>query len=301
MKAEVATMRSGTVSGTSMSEQQTSADVIAGSDDLLTEILRRLPIKSLLQFKSVSQHWCSLISGPDFSRLRFPNPKSAKGLYLYHPAEQGCLINFLPFVYESGTVPFRSITFKDPQTPRCFQSCNGLLCVCLVKKSCCGFVVSNTTTWQSTRFVKLGGGFLGFSLAFDPLKSPHYKVVCVRSYYAPLRLFQIEIYSSETGFWRASGETFAAQDNFLFGGGVFWNGAIHWVSTGGTSLCFDLDEEKFRAMPPMPPIPNGWDRRSISYFGESEGHLHLVQIYHFVLKVFLAFDHNIPKVGQVSC
>ncbi|KAK1377759.1 F-box domain-containing protein [Heracleum sosnowskyi] len=36
------------------------------TDDLLNEILLRLPVKSLLRFKAVSKPWCSLISSPTF-------------------------------------------------------------------------------------------------------------------------------------------------------------------------------------------------------------------------------------------
>ncbi|PON51065.1 Peptidase S8, subtilisin-related [Parasponia andersonii] len=42
------------------------AEIIASNDDLLSEILFRLPIKALVKFKSVSKHWRSLISDPKF-------------------------------------------------------------------------------------------------------------------------------------------------------------------------------------------------------------------------------------------
>ncbi|PKI54542.1 hypothetical protein CRG98_025056 [Punica granatum] len=41
---------------------------VAGDDDLLLEILLQLPIKSLLEFKSVSKHWLSVITDPLFCR-----------------------------------------------------------------------------------------------------------------------------------------------------------------------------------------------------------------------------------------
>ncbi|TXG70550.1 hypothetical protein EZV62_005485 [Acer yangbiense] len=59
-----------------------TVDAIANNDDLLTEILKHLPVKSLLRFKSVSKHWHSLISSPHFSRCLFP---LVSGLFLQRP------------------------------------------------------------------------------------------------------------------------------------------------------------------------------------------------------------------------
>ena len=63
-----------------------------------------------------------------------------------------------------------------------------------------------------------------------------------------------------------------------FSGGVYWNGAIHWVSPREASLYFDLSEETVREML-MPSLPDGFDERGIRYFGESLGHLHIGEIY----------------------
>ncbi|KAL1160198.1 hypothetical protein V6Z11_A07G051200 [Gossypium hirsutum] len=65
---------------------------------------------------------------------------------------------------------------------------------------------------------------------------------------------QIEIYSSQTRSWRLSGKSFLAHVNTEFGGGVFCNGAIHWLGA--------------------------WNNTSFYFnFGESQNHLHLIEIY----------------------
>lgn len=46
-----------------------SAQHIASNEDLLTELLLHLPPKSLLRFQTVSKHWLSIISSPQFRRL----------------------------------------------------------------------------------------------------------------------------------------------------------------------------------------------------------------------------------------
>ncbi|XP_026390874.1 F-box protein At5g07610-like [Papaver somniferum] len=126
------------------------------------------------------------------------------------------------------------------------------------------------------------------SLAFDPLKSPHYEVVCVLS--KEDKIFQIDIYSSKTASWRRrSGETFSNKPFLHTKSGVFWNGSLHWVHVtsypGSTSLkesfvYFDVDREILMDMP-VPQIPEGksWNKKKIGYFGEYKGHLHLIPNY----------------------
>lgn len=143
----------------------------------------------------------------------------------------------------------------------------------------------NPTTWQTRNLDIPGLEFhhlrcFGVNIAFDPLKSPHYKVICVRdsvlsSKSVPYR--QIEIYSSETYSWRPSGEAFTAPvgvdfNMIWFPGGVFWNGAINWIScNGGDSLYFNVEQESIHTLPMPRPIS-----RRVRYFGESSNHLHHV-------------------------
>ncbi|PQP96789.1 F-box protein [Prunus yedoensis var. nudiflora] len=121
----------------------------------------------------------------------------------------------------------------------------------------------------------------GVNLAFDPSKSPHYQVICVQNCSSSSTAYgnyQIEIYSSETGTWRLSGSPFVVPSDMVFENGVLWNGTIHWISPKGSTLCFDIDQERLGSMP-SPPSHERWDKRRFRYFGESGGHLHLVEIY----------------------
>ncbi|RVW23316.1 F-box protein [Vitis vinifera] len=119
----------------------------------------------------------------------------------------------------------------------------------------------------------------GINLAFDPSKSPYYSVICVQSCEVSISHYQIEIYSSGTGDWRLSGKPFRAPFDMVFYDGVFWNGAVHWISLSGASLYFGIDEGRIDTMPPPPPGPGGWGKRRIRHFGESGGHLHIIEIY----------------------
>ncbi|KAI8570222.1 hypothetical protein RHMOL_Rhmol01G0017300 [Rhododendron molle] len=104
-----------------------AAELISGNVDLLTEIFLRLPAKSLIRFKSLSKHWLSLVSHPQFSAKhssRNPRP-SISGLYFYHRSS-------LESLSLHGRKNLLSIPFVDgPEgtgsIPRIRNSCNGLL------------------------------------------------------------------------------------------------------------------------------------------------------------------------------
>lgn len=113
------------------SKRPNSAAVVAEADDLLIEILARLPVKPLLKFKCVSKRWLSLISNP---QLSFSHSQFHRGL---KPSPTAILIN--DFYY--STPDFRIIPLDPSATqkvelsldflnfPRIsiLQSCNGLL------------------------------------------------------------------------------------------------------------------------------------------------------------------------------
>ncbi|XP_024029693.1 F-box protein At5g07610-like [Morus notabilis] len=273
--------------------------MIADNDDLLNEILLHLPIKSLIKFKSVSKHWLSLISDPNFSRRRNPSfPTSASAIFFRIYSESGRArpeYNFIDLSHNSNPSrpPFRSLTFVDnkPGIGIC-HSCNGLLLCCASSpnRERREYYVYNPTTKQYTILPPLifprGNSravIKGLTLAFDPSKSPHYKVVCVRNSDAQRGQFQVEIYSSETGPWRLCSNlgSFPAQFSTQFNDGVFWNGAVHWFCPSGTSLYFKVDEERLGEIP-MLPVPDDFDplNRMLAYFGESRDHLHFVDHIH---------------------
>ncbi|GJV22619.1 hypothetical protein Tco_1375314 [Tanacetum coccineum] len=67
-------------------------------------------------------------------------------------------------------------------------------------------------------------------LAFDPTKSPHYKVVQVGCIVDHDRGYSIHIYSSQTGNWVAYDHSFSSyMFHDRFHQGIYWNNAIHWL------------------------------------------------------------------------
>lgn len=298
--------------------QTSSAEMVAANQDLLTEILFRLPVKSVLKSKCVSKTWLSLISDPQFAvkhtRLHVNNGPS--GLYFY-----GSTFGFLNFDTDQNMLKVPSLEFLNVTGIEILQSCHGLLLLlCRFSSednninSGFTYCVCNPTT---KKFLTVplpiatpNRSIAGINLAFDPLKSTHFKVICVlmnnMQEQDPIPIgnnnnnnllpemedlndiehlvsptYQIEVFSSETKAWILYGDPFEAPHYTDFEHGVFWNGAIHWLSPTDVSLYFDADSESLETMA-MPGKQTGttgfWSSQRFPYFGTCCGHLHLVEV-----------------------
>ncbi|KAF7153115.1 hypothetical protein RHSIM_Rhsim01G0013500 [Rhododendron simsii] len=259
------------------SEISPAAELIANNVDLLTEILLRLPAKSTIRLKSVSKHWLSLLSDSQFATnhsTRNPRPSSISGFYfniqetltlvsLHGPRHNLPSLSFLDGLVEGSTI-------------KVAHSCNGLL-LCYIN-SINGYfrqyIVCNPTTKKYTLLPKpdeLVNGWSG-CLVFDPLKSPrHYKVVIDTFSFSP-GPYRIDVYSSQSLCWE---KKVFSHHNFS-GHGVFWNGAIHWLTVDYFLVRFDVDGEELIAMPNSQSLKKKF-RHKIMYFGECGGGLILIQ------------------------
>ncbi|XP_076922451.1 F-box protein At5g07610-like, partial [Bidens hawaiensis] len=250
------------------------------NDDILTENLIRLPVTSILRFKSVSKHWRSLLTHTHFTR-RYDNNNFLKspGLFARNAI-------YVPFNIENRnqTVPhFNGLNFcYEPYGIITVQSCNGLLLCCTHPqrdRSHRKYYVFNPTTKQFATIPSVTGGqrvrrTIGFmGPAFPQTNSVCYKLVCVRYLKRKADLFQIQVYSSETRKWKICIESFSAREP-VFDQGVYWNGAVYWAPFCGHYFCFKVDDEQLQTL----PLPDGLAPLKVSamYFGESRGHLHLI-------------------------
>lgn len=222
-----------------------SCFIIPANDELSLEILLRLPVKSLLRFKSVSKQWHTLITSSYFSRRRYSYPFTPSGLLL-HPLTR-ILVPHLEFIPLHRNENENPIDYNPlAATPatlsglKILHSCNGLLSCCIYSENDTdhNYYVYNPTTKQSVVLPRPGEGTVeGMLLAFDLSKSLQYKVVCVLN--APCgQDFQIEIYSSKTHRWRASAKLFSSE-YINFSSRVYWNGRLTGSVFGGI-LCISM-------------------------------------------------------------
>ncbi|KAM5553659.1 F-box protein [Rosa sericea] len=209
---------------------------------------------------------------------------------------QSCNGLFLCIPFSTHTRHFRSIYFVNPTSQ--YHS------IYVVNPTSNQFLaLSPPRAGKSTEFVR-------YALAFDPSKSPHYKVICLSTTRKHNWVHQVDVYSSETRTWRLLETPYASRDleMHLDGrsreGGVYCNGAIHWirdekelpirVGEDGNSLVrvdadlvhyYDIAEERLGLAIPSAPLvvigysPSKFPKFDHRYFGESGDHLYLIDVY----------------------
>ncbi|KAL8551172.1 hypothetical protein ACS0TY_000305 [Phlomoides rotata] len=223
------------------------------SDDLLTEILLRLPARSLIRFKSVCKLWITLISSQQFSNRhtlhhRHEHSRSKPEYSLLRLKETSDYFYFQSSCNVKKLVPYYfPPSLVGPITIQSFSNGLILLQCCHVENPQEICHVYNPTTKQF-RQISLNTNViykfvLGLSLAFDPLESPHFKIICVRAtktrssnlWRSWWRRCQIEMYESDTDSWKVYGQPFLAPRSLDFNWGIYWKGSIHWKG-----IFFDL-------------------------------------------------------------
>ncbi|KAK6789307.1 hypothetical protein RDI58_013106 [Solanum bulbocastanum] len=105
------------------------------------------------------------------------------------------------------------------------SSCGGLILCCCHKPWIREYYVCNPNTKQFTIVPSLDKSYMrDLCLAFDPSKSPHYRILKVGLHYN-------EMYSSETNPWRRLRDPFPMPilSELREITGVFFNGAIFWA------------------------------------------------------------------------
>ncbi|KAL7193450.1 hypothetical protein ACSBR2_025126 [Camellia fascicularis] len=272
------------------------AEKVIGDDDLLRQILIRLPAKPLIKFKLVCKRWCSLISDP-FVLDNWIPPISASSFFLlryFSPSSRIIKFNHIShagFVNKNNKL--ESFKYVDDRV-KISQSCKGLLlcstCFSDLYPNSPRYYVVNPTTKEFTTIPWPTNGddryFIdSINLAFDPAVSLGYKIVAVLSNQSSHNC-QIAIYSSETRIWIFSDASYACSGKITFHNGVFFNGKIHWSCCHSkASIFYDLNRNQFSALP-MPIclsiVP--------MYFGEFGGRLRLMEFYQNLTSHFHVFE-----------
>ncbi|XP_050210891.1 F-box/kelch-repeat protein At3g06240-like [Mercurialis annua] len=227
-------------------------------EEVVAEILKRLPVKSLLKFKCVCRSWYALITNPIFISLHLAHTtESNKTLSL---VKKYCYSKTPQFVLHCDDDSFSEYKQLDlPSFNECGNdiwvvgSCNGL--VCLFDRKFKRVTVWNPATGEfiATSLIGICKGlydFLGFG--FDR-KNNAYKVVRI--------VFSLrddtasppvaEIFQPGSDSWKTIPIKNLHYD--FRGSRVHWNGVFHWFTKRHngrkkTIATFDLSNEAFQEM-----------------------------------------------------
>ncbi|EOY20363.1 F-box family protein, putative [Theobroma cacao] len=260
--------------------------------DIIVNILSRLPVKSLLQFKCVSKPWRSLISDPHFAKLQLTqsqrngNFSSQRVLLITEPPESAAceasgddddskLILKLEYPTAMKRTP-DSDELMDGQVDL-GGSCNGL--VCLVFENDRVFLL-NPTIRETKELAKLNAfdrmGTFSYGFGFD-FSTNDYKVVRAArpsSEDDASSETEVEILELKSNIWRRI-EGFKSGIE-IEGPGIFLHGALHWLGEKESDgleivnviVSFQLAEEKFQLMPLPDQIEESNDSRVLGVSGD---------------------------------
>ncbi|KAL4561415.1 hypothetical protein LXL04_033581 [Taraxacum kok-saghyz] len=168
-------------------QSSSPANTVAYVDDLLTEILLRLPVRSLLRCKSVSKHWYFLITIPNFKLLRSRNRDPPSGMVVSNQTNK-------PYVYDYELFSFDiNNPVKALSQPRTLIQMLRELMVCSSHSSDVieedmfvppnQYYVYNSTINQFVTLPRTENydnlGRSRMTIAFYPSKSSHYRIIYV--------------------------------------------------------------------------------------------------------------------------
>nr|KYP58174.1 F-box/kelch-repeat protein At3g06240 family [Cajanus cajan] len=218
--------------------------------ELIIEILLRLPVKSLIHFKTVCKSWLTLISDPHFASSHFELAAACTERLVFVS-----LALSLPSVPEFRTIDFNahllddsaSPTFKNMfYRPRPYDdieflgSCrgflllelNGIFCVWNPSTGAYKFVHPSPVVTGRRKFF----AFRGFG--YDPSTDDYLVVQVYHNKLSGDYATLVDYFSIKTNSWKEIGATplnyrqcFSYRNSTA---GCFLNGAIHWLA-----VCYD--------------------------------------------------------------
>ncbi|KAL7602619.1 putative F-box protein At3g16210 [Lactuca sativa] len=243
-------------------------------EELIVNILKRLPPKSLLRFRSLCKKLYSYICSPDFihihtfqsqQKLLFRHGSSYKNeepdFYTFHGEDE------LPLCLERGYIGMTAVEFPFRRDFCIIGSCNGILCVFDYLEAKCISLWNPSIRRKLTlpdcphrSFSRVHTGF-----GFDPITND-YKIVSIhnRSSF---------VYAMKTGTWCAVASPTPLFHEVL-SNACFVNGALHWVvevepyfsqSNGIVDICyiltFDLSTHVFGT---IALLDTSWETRELT-------------------------------------
>jgi len=237
-------------------------------DDVLVEILCRVTDrKHLIRLKSVCKCWNNLITDACVPKISDSSPLRG---FIYHAlrvSSRETYIDYIPYALTPTVAPephefiksYSSLLPFDLARGDFLDCCNGLLL--FVEGPIPRYYVCNPVTKQCVAIPRdfTLENICTASLAFDPFKSPHYRVVCFD--YSKLKPPQkLRVFSSETGSWTIQETAFGygSKKSRLAKHCIYLDGLLYRQTASKQIdskqidskrlLCFDLNRGNSRAI-----------------------------------------------------
>ncbi|XP_026420365.1 F-box/kelch-repeat protein At3g06240-like [Papaver somniferum] len=236
---------------------------------ILSDILVRLPIKSVSRFRCVDKAWCKLLRTPDFLKMRQKHAIEKNvdvGLMLHHYNEI-CILNYdssssICIVKNQGKFNHDNIEF--------FGCCNGLVLLRRVNKDC-SYII---TLWNpaTDEYRNLPHPLYEFEDQIEDIeygigydnRLEDYKVVSIAL--PDEDHIEVQVYTLKSNSWRRleNSNLLYCVDQLINRGTADMSrlpvdGAIYWIAETETKtspsvdyeviVSFDIETEQFDEMP----------------------------------------------------
>ncbi|KAF5474932.1 hypothetical protein F2P56_006784 [Juglans regia] len=232
--------------------------------DVLTEILCRLPVKPLLQFRSVSKSWRCLIDSPDFIYLHYKN-STETGSNLTLILRKDSELYSVDLHLMNNAVDLAHPLMCYSNRIQVLGSCNGLLCIANVAEDIALWnpflrkhkVLPFLSTERNKNY---GSGLLGaraYGFGYDPVHEDH-KLVSISQFIDfdnEVFISKVKVYSLRENELRDS-EDMPYALCYTGKNGTLTSGCLHWVvkrkfkfDEAYIIVAFDLTVESFREVP----------------------------------------------------
>ncbi|KAI8556887.1 hypothetical protein RHMOL_Rhmol05G0291000 [Rhododendron molle] len=257
--------------------------------EIAIEILSRLPVKSLLRFKSVCKTWYELMKAPDFISKHLQTQVTLNSTSLlvttYNGKTKNFAVSFLPNDGFSG--PIDSPFFTVENYHNIGGICNGLVCISPYRYGY-NMILCNPSTRQFREIPKCAYEYefrriMMVSVGFGFHPSAHdYKLIKIVLYSIPIRKYNVraDLYVMSTGTWREIdvnklssffGEMneLGESDNIVviddFSASAVLNGVFYWPARilgtyKAVVMSFDMGNEVFRKIKTPECLDGTWDQ-----------------------------------------
>ncbi|KAA8516857.1 hypothetical protein F0562_017325 [Nyssa sinensis] len=230
-------------------------------EEVVVDIVSRLPVKSLLKFRCVSKPWCALIDSTNFMKSHLKRSIETKNnmSLILDDEDQLYSIDFESFD--------KAVKLDHPLKNEIFQtevlgSCNGLLCLSNTEED---IVLWNPSIRKHRKLpftpIEFRSGFycqfIVYGFGHDVVNDDYKLVRMVQFYVEDNDSFcsEVTVYNLISNSWRRIPD-FPYYLRYKQVNGVLASGALHWVvtrepesDTAALIAAFDIGTEDYRLVP----------------------------------------------------
>ena len=277
-------------------------------DDIICDILLRLPVKSIITCKCICKKWKNLVSDSYFVDLHMSRSPECLLIYQCNFISEDSHPGILTLVEIEDELdhtrllrdPFIGINMADLFPGSLIflvGSVNGLVCLWEFlwgerdKTHICNPVTREYITLPKHQFISKNYWHprYGFRISVHG----EYKVIRILGY----RDTKIEVHTLGTDQWRSIEVPKYFKTMQLYHG-IFFKGHVCWI-VFDQLLSFDLDNETFQ-LSPFPPLPDHKILRGLEYLGVLKGCLGLFCKTDYELSIWVMKEHDIEKYWPIE-